>query len=392
MRKPRALALLLLILAACSNHAASSVPDSGLDANTTDALGPFDPQVDAADVSILYPLDPFAKGELVNADETAAYGQLLPENIVPGMPYPLDVDGGSYADLRVVGVRLDPCSARGGCSSEVRVVYQPIVAHTVMGEAADGAVHVFYAVPADELRYMLEQILALKKAYGAGIAYGDKLGPQPILAATGNSGAYAQGLHAILLAHLGEQRIERVTFLLHVFPDQDAWQFALFERVASAFVARSIINVTSPSQEILGNVAFPDQLGGIEQDAQSTPTLPGVAVLASASRPAQATPAVVAGFASAVDAQNPMKHTSEDTDCGSCHLAEGARRAGTQVYGLTPTAPFTSARSLDYVRDSIAVTNFHAFGYLGTSISVMQRTANESALVADRMQAELVAH
>jgi hypothetical protein len=33
----------------------------------------------------------------------------------------------------------------------------------------------------------------------------------------------------------------------------------------------------------------------------------------------------------------------------------------------------------------------HAFGYLGRRVSIMQRTANESVLVADRMTAQLTA-
>jgi hypothetical protein len=191
-----------------------------------------------------------------------------------------------------------------------------------------------------------------------------------------------------LLAHLGSDRITRVTFMRHVFPDEDGWQLVLFDRDGDALVARAIPDTDGPEQKILGASARADTLGGIFSPA--SPTLPDVSTLAAAARPAQPTPEIENGFAQAIEAQNPLRHTSEDTDCGSCHLAEGARRAG-EAYGFVATGEFASGRSLGYVRESKAITNFHAFGYLGTTTSVMQRTANESAVVADRMHAALTA-
>jgi hypothetical protein len=386
----RSLSLVFLLLAACGAPGASATPDAAavVDAQP-DALGPFEPVVAAADVSILYPLSPTTRDGLIAAAEVGAYGPLLPEDLVAGHPYPLDIDGDTYADMRLVAVRLDPCSARGGCASELRAVYQPIVVRGGAVSASDGAVHVFYAIPPAELLEVLKEILALKHAHGAGVVYPDALGPQPILAATGLAGDFAHGLHRVLLKHLGAQRIARVTFMRHEFPDEDAWQFVLFERVGDAFVTRPIAHTQSPQQLLFGPSATGDQIGGIRTAVDSTPTLPELGALASTARPAQVTPTIEAGFAQAIAAQHPLAHSSEDTDCGSCHVAEGARRAGTELYGLAVTGAFTSARSLSYVRQTKPLTNFHAFGYLGTSISIMQRTANESALVADRMQASL---
>jgi hypothetical protein len=375
--------VLSICLVACSHHDPAAGPD---------ALGGFDPVVESADVSILYPLTSTTdRDQLVNANEMAAFGQLLPEHLVPGNPYPLDANtGGFYSDMRLIAIRLDPCSARGGCSSEIRAIYQPVVTRNAAVAASDGAVHVFYAVPADELVTVMKEILALKKAHGAGVIYPTQLGPQPILVATGPSGDFARGLHAVLLAHVGEQRIERVTFMLHIFPDEDAWNFVRFERQGSAFVPANIVHLQSASQILFGTSAKVDAIGGIRPDMTSTPTLPSLGLLASMTRPPQVTPDIAAGFAQSIEAQNPGLHDSENTDCGSCHLAEGARRAGIELYGLTPSGQFTSSRSLDYVRETKALTNVHAFGYFGTSISIMQRTANESAATADRMQAAVM--
>ena len=93
------------------------------------------------------------------------------------------------------------------------------------------------------------------------------------------------------------------------------------------------------------------------------------------------------GFARAVHLQDPTKETSESIDCVSCHLPEGARRVGTTEYDLMATDPFTHDRSLEYRRDLAVVTNLHMFAYDGRFVSVTQRVANESAVVAETMQA-----
>ena len=68
-------------------------------------------------------------------------------------------------------------------------------------------------------------------------------------------------------------------------------------------------------------------------------------------------------------------------------LAEGAKLVGASLFSLKSTAAFTHpTRNLDYRSDRSSVTNFHAFGYLHRRISIMQRTANESAVVADAME------
>ena len=372
----------LLALAACSTSGPSGSPPFQLDLD-------YDSVVASADVSILYPITAATdRDQLIAPTEAGRYGQLLAADITPA-PFGSAGDGGGlgyYDDLRLVSLRLDPCSARGGCSPEVRLIYQPVLLDT---DVVDGAVHVFYALPADELRLMLEQILTLKKAHGAGVAYPDALGPHPVLAATGLEGPFAEGLRAVLLDHLGTDRVVRVTMMQHAFLDGHIWVFAQLDRGAAGLVAHTIIDLGAQRQEIQGAGATdPLFLGGIYPSAQATPSVPELEALASEFRPEQPTPELEVAFGKAIEVQHPDLHSSEDTDCGSCHIAEGARRAG-EAYGFTPMGEFTSARSLAYVRDSLPLTNFHAFGYLGTAVSIMQRTANERAVVSDRMQEDL---
>lgn len=373
-----------VLLAACSGGGEQAEPP---------ALGPFDREVAAADVSILYPLTAAtAVDDLIAASARGAYGELIPRTL-PGAADPIELAGqigATYAELRLVALRLDPCSARATCAPEVRAIFQPIRVQDGQAGAVDGALHVFYAVPEPELVVFLKEILALKKAHGAGIEPGATLAVHPILAATGPRGAFALGLERALLGHLGAARIQRVTAMAHLFFDNDAWSFALFERRGAEFEAATIVDADATTQLVNGTSAVEPDIGGLFETA-ATPSLPQLGALAIAWRPDQATAELEAGFAQAVAAQDPTRHTSEDTDCVSCHVAEGARRAGQEQYGLIATDDFASPRSLAYRRDGAALTNLHAFSYLGTQVAIMRRTSNESAVVADWFQDVLAA-
>jgi hypothetical protein len=339
--------------------------------------------IEAADVSILYPLPETPDGIdlLIQPAEQGTYGPLYPEHLFPTAIGPVDI-GIGYGDMRLIALRLDPCSARKGCSSEVRAIYQPVVVDASnRPTVADGAIHVFYAVPLDELRALLDEIVALK-ASAADIDYGDQLGPQPILAATGLDGDFARGLHAIVLEHLGESRIERFTERNHQIPSRDRWDFYLFD---GAGLARQLIATTgADEQQVTGPRADPASAGGI---AVVNPVLDSpLMAIVDENRPPEANDAIRAGFARAIELQDPRSETSESVDCVSCHLAEGARHIGESEYGFTAADAFQSDRSLAYRRDLRAVTDLHIFAYDGRAVSVAQRVANESAAVADVLQ------
>jgi len=339
--------------------------------------------VEGADVSILYPL-PDTIDLMIQPAEQAAFGQLFPEAWFPTAIGPVDV-GTGYGDMRLIALRLDPCSSRNTCSTEVRAIFQPVVIGPG-GEltVADGALHVFYGLPPAELVSFLKQILALKKSHGEGIAYGSKLGPHPILVATGLGGDFARGLHALVLEHLGESRIERFTEFNHQIPARDRWDFYLFERVDTALVRRPIATTSTDEQQVTGTHTDPRHAGGIA--VVSPPLESSVVAVVDENRPPDVTDAIRAGFARAIELQDPTKQTSESIDCVSCHLAEGARRVGAAEYGLTAIGAFHSVRSLEYQRDLGAVTNLHMFAYVGRYVSVTQRVANESAVTADALQ------
>lgn len=377
--------LATVVVTGCTPHDPSASTDAS--PAIPDALGPFDPVVAAADVSVLYPLPAgSALTGYVTPSDQGAFGVLLPPDLIPAPLDGLDTGRGTYADLRLISLRLDPCSARGDCTPEIRAVYQPLLVVDGVVRAGDAAVHVFYRLPPEELVHALEEILAAKQQYGAGIAYGDVLGVQPILAATGADGGFAVALRGVITGHLGAARIERVTVFQHQFPDEDAWQFAIYEKRGAAFAQISIVHLGGPNQIVTGTstVTMPGSISATEPSLTSA-----LIAINRGDRPALVDDTMRAGFASAIALQDPRLHNSESDDCLSCHAAEGAHWIGVHAYGLVPTGEFSSARSLAYRRENAALTNLHAFGYLDRDVSVMRRTANESAVAADRLEAML---
>lgn len=373
-------------------------------------VGPYTGLVGTTDVSILYPL-PLAGGaaDFLRPTELGNHGVLLPEAAVAAVlgGRPLEqtrsVPASGYADLRLVSMRLDPCSARGGagtCRSEVRLVFQALYEKAAGEEgdptagtaATDGALHVMYDVPEAELVTMTKEILTLKKANG-DLAL-QELAPHPILAKQGLGGGFARGLRDIVLFHVGEARIGRITFFDHnMEPDSDGWRFGVFDRAGAAFAPGTIPGLSEPSQLVAGSgtsMPLADSSAFVLSAAAASPD--SVAKLVAGSRPAPGTPQAATlqpTFEAALRVQNPKLHSAETTDCANCHLAEGAKLIGETVYALTSASAFTHARSLAYAHESSTVSNLHAFGYLHRKASVMQRTANESVLVAEWMESRI---
>ncbi|MBK8212931.1 MAG: hypothetical protein IPK71_04210 [Myxococcales bacterium] len=357
---------------------------------------PFTARVATTDVSILYPLPERGTAGLLRASDGTGLGPLLPREAFSG-PLgrgSLDFEHTStYEALHLVGVRLDPCGHRAegaACTSEVRAVFQGVAPDTKGATlAADGGVHVMYDVPAGELDEMLREILTAKRA--SGDTESRELGPHPILTAQGLEGAFGKTLRAIVLRHVGEKRIARVTTFDHNFAlDGDGWTFTIHDRVNGKYVAGKIPGVEQSGQTVGGTPARALSLAETSAEALGGPSAkdPVAALVSSARREAPAA-TLQKAFDSALRVEDPSVHTAASTDCANCHLAEGAHRIGKELFGMNEPAGFLPGVSRRDERTS--VTNLHAFGYLDRSVSITLRTAAESVDVARGMERTLVA-
>jgi len=391
----------------------SPSPPSPPTQTADEPVGPSSEAIATTDVSILYPLPATATiDDFVKPTSAGAQGVLFSKATFDALAggvtrlEPSAAQPSGYDSLRLISLRLDPCSVRnttipGDCRSEVRLVLQALYTKMAGADgdpssgpaATDGALHVVYDVPAPELDVMMNEILTLKRSNGnLGRV---ELAPHPILVAQGLKGTFAQGLRSTVLAHLGDARVARVTFFDHQDQGEGhTWAFGAFDRDTSApgatFTATAIPNVGAIGEVVGGSSAFSTSVATSSANIQATiRPKDDLAELISGYRttpPANAS-TLQAQLVTALELENPKLRNVQNADCASCHLAEGAHRVGAEVFGLSTASRFVHSRSLARVDQRTSMTNLHAFGYLRRQVSIMQRTANESVLVAESFTA-----
>jgi hypothetical protein len=369
--------------------------------------GPYAGAVGTTDVSILYPLPGVGTAaDLVAPSALGNHGVLLSRDAFSGATKPIGgdhldrvrgVESSNYDALRVVGVRFEPLSKRnpGQVVPEVRLVLQgiytpsPVKGQAQAPEAADGALHAVYELPdRAEFDAMMEEILTLKKANG-DLAL-QELTVHPILTAQGLSGTFATGLRNIVLSHVGDSRLKRITFFDHnMDPDSDGWQFGQSEKFGQTWSTVKIPLANAMSQTVI-SAGFSDPSASLSLGFENKSSPAGVELLVSSERKTATDAARRLAYDNAIKIQNPMTFHAETIDCGNCHMAESARKIGESEFGFSPAAgAFTHPRSLARVDERKGTNNLHAFGYFGREISIMQRTANESVLAAEEVERAL---
>ena len=361
------------------------------------------------DVTIIYPLPPASDINLMVWGNTLSvtHGRLVPQVAFNQITIPLDPRAGSktrttgtaaWNELRLVGVRLDPCFGSRGevpdaqCKNQVRLVFQGIHGVNSTSAGEDGAIHVLYELPRTELLTLTRELISLTDREG-GYTPGP-LGVHPILARQGVWGGFGQGLKTLLRRYVGEDRAVRMTFFARVDALQSAWRFGGFDHKGAVWERLQIPTTTTTEQELLGGFPNAGELAG------STPT-PGASgddlrlLLNSTMANLADDPARRTAFGAALRIENPTKHTPDTVDCLSCHVAMAARSLGESQYGLSAAGHpdrFTSTRDLRYTPPSEpSLENLHALSYLGTELGVNQRTANETAAISGALSALLQA-
>lgn len=353
--------------------------------------GPLDPN----DVSILMPLPVSAAADfLLRPDHRGGSGQLLPEVLFQALPtlahYPLSV---TYAKLRVVGIRLDPCfdSGDGRCQPQIRAVWQPVEPLPEGGlTTLDAAVHTFYDLTPSEFAATLKAFEDLKLEMGYPFR-GALLGPHPGLREHGLSSEYGRKFFRILTERLGVSRMSQLTFMT-LGPAQDAWTFGAF-KVAHGAATPTVIPRTGSTTQMFVNQAGPARAfrGGFTPepfgpDRFDPWTLDSNDV--EPNRRAEITQAYVAS----VRLENPDLHSSVTADCASCHAAQAFRTWAERSF---PAWNLRDAGRPYVFRTGLSVENpsphpdrtdrMRAFGYHGREPSIAQRTIHETARVLERL-------
>lgn len=400
--------LLAVLVPACAVDASSDTDSTSADVKRTPTT------VQMNDVSILYPLATSAddiSNYLSPTSNGAGSGDLLPAKIFDAIATQVQGINGApqIDDLHVVAARLDPCFAQIGpvtdpstCSHMIRLVYQSVTPALNGGTGvtvADSGFHVFYSLTADQFASLVKDVVNLRVANSDGKDLGE-LAVHPIMKSQGLSGAYAQGLNAIILKYAGAGNIIKITGFLGVFSQHTSWNFAASDVVSGKTTVDQI--ATLPNDAVEQTVSLgtaPTDL--IQLGFLQTTTSDNVLPLISAVVQDDTDAVRQAAFDSALRIENPNFHSPNTIDCASCHTAEIARQlVGQDFFKLSTTGDANAfvpnskyvtkgdvtAKYLALQPNGLAV-NLHAFSYDGTAPMIIQRVINESASIVAALNA-----
>jgi hypothetical protein len=365
------------------------------------------PQWGLSDVSVLLPL-PQEKPEvdlLLKPSSQGQKGPFLPPSALALFQFPFVNDLNnteSYAMLRVVALRLDPCFTDHfrplsvTCQKQVRLVWQPVWAR---GEeditTLDAAFHSFYVFDEAEFFQLAKELLALKQNEPS--SYREALDVPFQLSLEGLTGKYWNSLRKILEKHLGEKNLVRVT-QMSVRGGNMVWAFSGFEREnpTSPWTAMSIAGIPKADFQNFINRDLSGRRfdGGVFPAATKLADYLDVLVSPKWEEEAAGTPEKIPlTYEGLLRMENPLKYNPGTLDCVSCHTVMAARTYLEEHF----SEGVSSADRKDQFRSPFTLKNLGArpsgtnrlrnFGYFEKEKALSQRVIHESALAAETMNA-----
>jgi hypothetical protein len=358
---------------------------------------------DLNDVSYLLPL-PKVVGQdaLLRLDTPAKAGGLLPSAMLakfPMLAMHLSKEE-ILASLRVIGVRIDPCfplPTPQSCQRQIRLVWQPFDKDPWNPpRTVDAALHSFYTLTDDEFVSLLRDISAWKKQYPVNTA-GLPLQIHPAWGADGEFSPALMDFQKIIVKYAGVSNLIRVTTMV-LRGAGDMWAFAAFQPVDGNLVNINIPRINKPSQAF-ANFAIPfdhfqnAQMGPTPQGPDTIKTL----ILDSEDLKQGHDQEIVSELQVLTRIEDPRVFSPENMDCVTCHITQQVRNWAVPARADLKLAElWDSLRYQNYSYNLNNVTavqintrNIRAFGYFGRNPALSQRVINESAVVADSINAWL---
>jgi hypothetical protein len=379
------------------------------------------------DVTILFP--PPASldfvDDMLSPTSELERGELMPssiyENLVdlPAPPMvgsdgkPLDLKKplfqqwkDSFALLRVVGIRLDPCFGQSthmgaaSCKNTIRLTAQFLQPFRT---DFDGrvAIHLFYEISREEFTTLAKSMLALRKTTGLplqkSLFTGHSRGPHPTMLDEGLRGAYATALKDLILQYAGEQTLTQIAFCVQ---DRGAAASAYYGDNGSAD-SRWVFGRFEYARGANGGYVTPGDIStlnytGFQTVDSAAPTEDRAAVVVT---PASTVPdnflrvfnreveengtidatKIQKAMRSARALSNPLKYTPQTADCVSCHMAKQATQSSV---GAAPADFSSYTYRLDNTGERVGP--FRMFGYDSSNNAIVsERVVNETVVVLD---------
>lgn len=363
------------------------------------------------DVSILLPL-PKTTSEMahfLSPTSEALPGkqnELLPASVFKFLPIltPLiDQEKMYQNNLKVVGIRFDPCFSEGFgptvCQAQIRLVWQPIHFKTnssngsITPNTVDAAVHSFYNLTHDE---WIQVIAAVKNISPADLK--SPLQINPTLLSERFTGPYWTGLKKIVLQFAGKKNFVRAT--ASTIRMDRVWGFQGIDRKPDGTWGQieipTLKSPTSPTAKVVNQAFFvePESLfnltefkGGVTLMETSNKTWFRLLADSQKFKDTQSEDEIKEAIKIAFKLENPEQHNPGTIDCVSCHLAQTVRLWGTKHFpawdmnALFPKDAYVNTQiNMKNTSVNPSFTNrIRNFGYFNDEPIISQRLLNETA-------------
>ncbi len=365
------------------------------------------------DVSILLPLPKTTveMAEFLSPISEAVPGnknELLPASIFKFFPIltPLVDQEALYENnLKVVGIRFDPCFAEGFgpmvCQAQIRLIWQPIHFKTdsstglLSPHTVDAAVHSFYNLDAAEWN---KAITTLKNISALDLKA--PLQINPTLLSERYTGPYWNGLRKIVLQLAGKKNFVRAT--ASTIRMDRVWGFQGVQIQDDGTWGQMEIptlkSPNHPSAKVVNQAFFvqPESLlnltefkGGVT--LMETSNVSWFRLLADSEKfkQTQTEDQIKAAIQIAFKLENPGQHNPGTIDCVSCHIAQTVRLWGDKhfptwnIKALFPNEVYVNSQ-VNMTNTSInpSFTNrIRNFGYFDDEPIISQRILNETAQI-----------
>jgi hypothetical protein len=293
------------------------------------------------EASVLLPLPESKDFSLqLSPTDQAGKGQLLPYSafrLLPILTNNADQDTLYEHNLKVIGIRFDPCFAEGTkqshCRKQIRLVWQPLIVVGNRTTTLDTAIHTFHEFQNSEWDQLLLEMKTFSNKV-AGLHSGQALQVNPTLKSEGYAGTYWRNLHELILRYCGEQNLIRTT-VMTVRQDR-VWLFMGIDRTPSGWSMIKIPTLqNNPQPTTQSFFLMPEGLQNLEEFLGGVSVLPPTEDLwfrllsdSKKMKETRTEPELKSVVRRAIQLENPRFHNPGTADCVSCHLAQTVRLWG----------------------------------------------------------------
>lgn len=285
-------------------------------------------------------------------------------------------DNQEFFNYRLVSARLDPCanlrerSTVDDCQGELRLVWQK-----VLGSKPeefffdDNVLHSIHALSRDQVRTVIKSLKTLKVVSRMD-TLDQPLLPNPTLVKQGLDTPYFRGLLALIRRHAKPANLKGLAFFANTSKTLGNWPMLRLNFDEG---------VATPELIPGTNNAYVQRMFGRLELSAPTPPAEIDSKIFDAGQPAEV-------FASSFRLENPLLHSTQNTDCASCHRADLERSKAQKLfpnYALPSDAYRNGNWDLSAKYGIGSPLSLQMFSYFDNNVKIAPRVINTTAEICD---------